>query len=187
MVKLIGTTSPHVVAADFSAKSVVGHESFLQQLDQKLQRSNDRLWQKLLAWGQLLDAVGWCVALDSPMSGLWLSENAERDLLKSGGIPSAWRNLHDKIDVSSINHITEGVLIWARDSGALTGLEPSVPLTLRESQVVSWLREGKTGPEIAIILGCAARTVEKHMANLYRKLGVNNRSAVIFKTSKPTR
>ena len=63
--------------------------------------------------------------------------------------------------------------------------ELMINLSRRESEVLSWLREGKNGPEIAIILGCAIRTVEKHLANLYQKLGVRNRAAVILKVSDP--
>jgi DNA-binding CsgD family transcriptional regulator len=42
-------------------------------------------------------------------------------------------------------------------------------------RVLAWLREGKTGPEVAIILNCARRTVESHVAKIYRKLGVRHR------------
>lgn len=53
-------------------------------------------------------------------------------------------------------------------------------LTGRECEVLKWLQQGKTSPEIAIILGCAARTVEKHVQNLYRKLGIKNRTSIIL-------
>lgn len=58
--------------------------------------------------------------------------------------------------------------------------EPSaVGLTPREYEVFSWLAEGKRNAEIAIILGCAPRTVEKHVENILRKLGVENRAAAM--------
>lgn len=187
MVILMRKSLPHEAALNISIKPEFGFESFLDQLDQKLQRKNDRLWQKLMAWGQLLDAVGWCVALEEPVGGLWLSENARRDLLKTRELPSVWQNLHDKIDEPSIQHRSESLLIWSGLPEVMRSLEPSIPLTRREAEVMSWLREGKTGPEIAIILSCATRTIEKHIANLYRKLGVHNCSAVLLKTANPTR
>jgi DNA-binding CsgD family transcriptional regulator len=49
-------------------------------------------------------------------------------------------------------------------------------LTARESQVGYWLARGKTNPEIAIILGAAPRTIEKHVESLLRKLAVENRT-----------
>jgi len=50
-------------------------------------------------------------------------------------------------------------------------------LTRREDEVLSWLKHGKTNPEIAEILGMAAATVSKHLERIYQKLGVENRTA----------
>ena len=160
-------------------------EDFLIQLDEKLRQRNERLMEKLKAWGELLDVAGWCVALDWPDDGLWLSGNAERDLLQAGEMPSTWMDLVAGIPAESIHHGGEKFLIWAGQPQVPERTEPVVILTRRESEVMSWLREGKTGLEIAIILGCAARTVEKHLANLYRKIGVKNRAEVILKASHP--
>lgn len=141
--------------------------------------------RKLQAWAELLDVAGWCVALDQTGEGLWISKNAERDLKENGEILPTWLDLIDRIPAESIHHRSEGALIWSGRPVAPATPEPVATLTRRESEVMSWLREGKTGPEIAIILGCAIRTVEKHLANLYRKLGVRNRAAVILKVSNP--
>lgn len=53
------------------------------------------------------------------------------------------------------------------------------PLTRREREVAKWMFEGKTNPEIGIILGISPRTVDKHRQNLYAKLGVANRVELI--------
>jgi DNA-binding CsgD family transcriptional regulator len=50
-------------------------------------------------------------------------------------------------------------------------------LTEREAEVLYWITEGKTNPEIAIILKTAPETVKKHAANLYAKLGVPTRTS----------
>lgn len=50
-------------------------------------------------------------------------------------------------------------------------------LTPREAEVLFWLSEGKSNPEIATILGSARRTVEKHVERILEKLGVEHRSA----------
>ncbi len=50
-------------------------------------------------------------------------------------------------------------------------------LTAREAEVLYWITEGKTNPEIAIILKTAPETVKKHAANLYAKLGVPTRTS----------
>jgi DNA-binding CsgD family transcriptional regulator len=43
--------------------------------------------------------------------------------------------------------------------------------------VLFWLTQGKTSPEIGIILGTALNTVKKHVQNVFQKLGVENRTA----------
>jgi DNA-binding CsgD family transcriptional regulator len=50
-------------------------------------------------------------------------------------------------------------------------------LTAREAEVLFWITEGKTNPEIAIILDASPGTVKKHAANLYAKLGVPTRTS----------
>ena len=49
-------------------------------------------------------------------------------------------------------------------------------LTRREFEVASWLSQGKTNPEIGVILGLSTRTVEKHMERILQKFGVENRA-----------
>jgi DNA-binding CsgD family transcriptional regulator len=50
-------------------------------------------------------------------------------------------------------------------------------LTPRELQVATWLSQGKTNREIALILKARPRTVEKHGERILHKLGVENRVA----------
>ena len=50
-------------------------------------------------------------------------------------------------------------------------------LTMREGEVLSWLSKGKTNRDIAQILGLSPRTVDKHLEQIYSKLGVENRTA----------
>lgn len=50
-------------------------------------------------------------------------------------------------------------------------------LTPREAEVLLWISESKTNPEIAAILKTSTRTVHKHVQRLLAKLGVENRLA----------
>lgn len=50
-------------------------------------------------------------------------------------------------------------------------------LTLREAEVLLWIARGKTNRDIGDILGLSARTVNKHLEQVYVKLGVENRAA----------
>ena len=54
-------------------------------------------------------------------------------------------------------------------------------LTPREAEVLFWLTQGKTSPEIAVILDAALNTIKKHAQNIFSKLGVENRTAAAFK------
>jgi len=60
---------------------------------------------------------------------------------------------------------------------ASTVRQPDVPLTPRETEVLSWLAKGKTNRDIAEILGMSHRTVNKHLEHIFEKLGVETRSA----------
>lgn len=50
----------------------------------------------------------------------------------------------------------------------------------REATVLNWIRCGKTYGETAIILGISAKTVEFHMKNAMRKLGVCDRLSAVL-------
>ena len=50
-------------------------------------------------------------------------------------------------------------------------------LTAREAEVLYWISEGKTNPEIAIIIDASLNTVKKHAINLFAKLGVETRTS----------
>ena len=50
-------------------------------------------------------------------------------------------------------------------------------LTPREGEVLHWVGEGKTNPEIGTILRTRPRTVAKHLEKVFAKLGVETRGA----------
>jgi DNA-binding response OmpR family regulator/DNA-binding CsgD family transcriptional regulator len=73
----------------------------------------------------------------------------------------------------------EFLLRLAKDPSANIPAEFSkeLGLTSREGEVLSWLSKGKTNRDIAQILGLSPRTVDKHLEQIYAKLGVENRTA----------
>lgn len=52
-------------------------------------------------------------------------------------------------------------------------------LTARERDVMSWMADGKTTPEAALILGISERTVKFHVMNVMTKLQVNNKTEAV--------
>lgn len=56
-------------------------------------------------------------------------------------------------------------------------LQHHLPLTKRESEVLFWLSYGKTNWEISQILSMSPRTANKHLEQIYKKLGVDNRTS----------
>ena len=55
----------------------------------------------------------------------------------------------------------------------------TLDLTLRESEVMSWVYEGKSNPEIAQILDIATHTANRHIEHIFKKLDVDNRHKAI--------
>lgn len=72
------------------------------------------------------------------------------------------------------------LLVRLIDGNRLSGsalLKDKLEITERESEVLHWIANGKTNREIAEILGMSPRTVNKHLEQLFPKLGVENRTA----------
>lgn len=58
-------------------------------------------------------------------------------------------------------------------------LVQALGLTPREGEILSWVVQGKTNPEIGMILGIQLTTVKKHLESTFVKLGVENRTAAV--------
>ncbi|MDQ0321417.1 DNA-binding response OmpR family regulator [Pararhizobium capsulatum DSM 1112] len=62
-------------------------------------------------------------------------------------------------------------------------LRRAFALTVREAQVLLWIAKGKANRDIGEILGLSARTVNKHLEQIYVKLGVENRASAAVKAA----
>lgn len=56
-------------------------------------------------------------------------------------------------------------------------LRQYLSLTTRESEVLIWIARGKSNRDISDILGISPRTVNKHLEQIFTKLGVENRAS----------
>lgn len=100
---------------------------------------------------------------------------------KSGAKPAAALPDHPELRLHYVGNAgpNEFLLRLAKEStGALpSAFSSEFGLTVREGEVLSWLSKGKTNRDIAQILGLSPRTVDKHLEQIYAKLGVENRAS----------
>jgi DNA-binding response OmpR family regulator/DNA-binding CsgD family transcriptional regulator len=57
-------------------------------------------------------------------------------------------------------------------------------LTTREAEVLIWIARGKSNRDISDILGISPRTVNKHLEQIFNKLGVENRASAAALATK---
>ncbi|MEW6302299.1 MAG: LuxR C-terminal-related transcriptional regulator [Verrucomicrobiota bacterium] len=106
---------------------------------------------------------------------------ARQEALRSGGYPAhdVFRSVegNNVLNVSVADSETdEMVLVLREEPHALSRDNlKQLGLTDREAEVLYWVAEGKNNPEIAVILDLSPRTVEKHLQNVFAKLGAENR------------
>jgi DNA-binding response OmpR family regulator len=134
--------------------------------------------QKLLADNL---AAGADDELVLPLPMLQWLEQAQR--AKSGSKSTAMAAFpdNDQLRLQYMGKLgpNEFLLRLAKDSspGMPAEFSSELGLTTREGEVLSWLSKGKTNRDIAQILGLSPRTVDKHLEQIYAKLGVENRTA----------
>jgi DNA-binding NarL/FixJ family response regulator len=66
---------------------------------------------------------------------------------------------------------TKTQLMSAKNRRAILGL------TARETEVLTWIAQGKTNHEIGVILSASTGTICKHVEHILCKLDVKNRTA----------
>jgi DNA-binding CsgD family transcriptional regulator len=75
------------------------------------------------------------------------------------------------------DHAQSLLLLDERQEIIDPALLASLALTPRETEVLVWIARGKTDAEIGIILESRPKTVGKHLERIYRKIGVETRTA----------
>jgi DNA-binding NarL/FixJ family response regulator len=63
-------------------------------------------------------------------------------------------------------------------------LQARLGLTQREAEVLIWIAGGKPNRDIGEILGISPRTVNKHLEQIFTKLGVENRASAAAQATK---
>lgn len=105
--------------------------------------------------------------------------------LRADAPPAQARLLLDvngrKVEISMMSPIGPDELLFRLTELSTTAdeqqLQRLLSLTSRESEVLLWISRGKANREIGEILAISPRTVNKHLEQIFVKLGVENRAS----------
>jgi non-specific serine/threonine protein kinase len=117
----------------------------------------------------LRDRIGLRYRQPRSRSSLEQASDATRSGLPAETYSAAWdagRNLTESQAIAAVLDFNDS-----------TSISHEFSLTARESEILHLLATGMTDPDIADALFISVRTVEHHVANLCRKLGVRTRTA----------
>ncbi|MEO8316618.1 MAG: response regulator transcription factor [Pseudomonadota bacterium] len=114
-----------------------------------------------------------------------LPEGAIRQLLalrhESGSAQCLLKLGHLQLECAMLSPIGPDELLFrlseCRTTDDQSILQQQLGVTGREAEVLLWLSRGKSNREIGQILGISPRTVNKHLEQIFVKLGVENRAS----------
>jgi DNA-binding response OmpR family regulator/DNA-binding CsgD family transcriptional regulator len=106
----------------------------------------------------------------------WMARAAE-----GGGETYVWVTGERKLEFAYLGQVRAGERLLR-----VTQVEPRADadrlrrhfaLTGREAEVLLWIARGKSNKDISTVLGISPRTVNKHLEQIFEKLGVENRAS----------
>jgi CheY-like chemotaxis protein/DNA-binding CsgD family transcriptional regulator len=146
----------------------------------------DVLWSTPQA-GRLLarclpDTGGETITLPAPaVSWLLQSRATPRDHAAFGIPLEATKPDQSRLELTYLGRIRPGEhllrLSLIEPRGEIDRLRRELAVTAREAEVLLWLARGKSNRDISDILAISPRTVNKHLEQIYAKLGVENRAS----------
>lgn len=155
----------------------------------RLQRSlEDELALRHDAENQLARSLDRAIVVTDSEGGIVFSSRLAEDLLhrhcndyERGRLPTSLSRpenglLTRRFNETGRNDLQCVVLEEKSPSPNPTALMP-LGLTAREAEVLFWIAQGKSNPDIATILSAGVRTIHKHVENIFRKLGCETRAA----------
>jgi|SRR5579859_614747 len=113
----------------------------------------------LLAWGRALAMAG-----DTERAAAQFA--AAQALYRRIGAGQPWLDRADRLQQEALER-------------APLASRPLDRLTVREREVLQWIARGCSNAEIATALVVSVHTVERHVANIYAKLGLSGRAEAI--------
>ena len=146
----------HVFCIDGSGNilwSTPGAQKLIDQYEKNRRTSNQVLTEQLSSW------------LPNGMVGHDLALAMEDEVLTVSYFKQA-RDDEFLLKIQSPNNEVDPAI-----------LEETLQVTYREAEVLLWIAHGKTNREIAEILDMSPRTVNKHLEQIFPKIGADNRTA----------
>ena len=143
------------------------------------------LWSTPQA-NRLLERSGVDAAMQPDMSRRFQGwRTAEGDALVPGGGFDLETPVAPKLQFEYLGMVGGDEYLFrlarAQEEGQEEVLRQHFGLTARESEVLLWIARGKSNKDIGDILGLSPRTVNKHLEQVYTKLGVENRASAAIK------
>ena len=159
--------------------------------------------------GEALDASGrflfatdrtgkllWCtpkakeILADTGLQGM-LTEQVMRLRQQSSTSPNAKVALEvgsRRLEIAAVSSVGPNEWLFRLTETAVVVeeqvLQRALAISSRESEVLLWVSRGKSNREIGEILTISPRTVDKHIAQIFTKLGVANRASAAARAVK---
>lgn len=165
LLNLLGKLSPDMVLVDISMPNLRGIEAareikalypHTKVLILTMHKSKQYLYHAISA-----GAHGYLLKEDSDIELI-----AAIETIRGGGI---------YVPQSLSRELTKDMLRWRLESGKTIG----EGLSLRETEVMRLIAEGKTNNEIGTLLSISPRTVENHRAHVLRKLNLKGTADIV--------
>jgi DNA-binding response OmpR family regulator/DNA-binding CsgD family transcriptional regulator len=111
----------------------------------------------------------------------WLHQSTNRKPAPAEGISLNSPGSPIKLELSVISQIGSDEILLRLIEGDPNNdqlvLRDKLQLTQREAEVLLWIARGKSNRDVAEILTLSPRTVNKHLEQIFNKLGVENRTS----------
>jgi DNA-binding NarL/FixJ family response regulator len=118
------------------------------------------------------------VVPDSKVLLLTMNMNEQRleEAFLAGASAVVSKDLHAVMLGALVREICNGSVVTCLKPPSTSAQEEDCPLTTRELEILRLVAEGYTNGRIAKELRVTEQTVKFHLSNVYRKLGVSNRT-----------
>ncbi len=136
----------------------------------------DEMCQRKKALARMGEAVQEAPEATVVLLSSGLDAAALDDAFEAGAHAVISRRLHPVTLGTLLREVVHGNVVHAPRAPRIDARAPSHGLTSRELEVLRLVAQGRTNGRVAEALCVSEQTVKFHLCNIYRKLGVGNRT-----------